>query len=47
MKMTHEYEENVNRILEYLTRNDQDLDGVNKKLNKMDSFHQESLMVST
>lgn len=41
--MTHEYEDNMNRILEYLTRNDQELENVNLKV---DSFQQDGLMVS-
>jgi hypothetical protein len=35
--------EDMNRILEYLTRNDQELDTGNTK---MDNFQQDSLMVS-
>lgn len=44
--MTHEYEDNMNRILEYLTRSDQDLENVNLKFDKVDSFQQDGLMVS-
>lgn len=36
--------EDMNRILEYLTRNDQELDGANIK---MDCFQQDTLMVCT
>lgn len=41
--MTHEYEDNMNRILEYLTRNDQELENVSIKV---DNFQQDNLMVS-
>lgn len=41
--MTHEYEDNMNRILEYLTKNDQELENVSIKV---DSFQQDNLMVS-
>ncbi|CAH0588085.1 unnamed protein product [Chrysodeixis includens] len=34
----------MNRILDYLTRNDHELDDVNKKPNKMDNFQQDGLM---
>lgn len=44
--MTHEYADNMNRILEYLTRNDQELENVNLKFDKVDSFQPDSLMVS-
>lgn len=44
--MTHEYEDNMNRILEYLTRNDQELENVNLKFDKVDNYEQASLMVS-
>lgn len=39
------HNDEVNRILDYLTRNDQELDEVNKKLNNMDHFQQDGLMV--
>lgn len=44
--MTHEYEDNMNRILAYLTRNDQELENVNLKFDKVDSSQPDSLMVS-
>lgn len=44
--MTHANED-VNRILEYLQKNDQDLDGVNAKGGKMDIYNQDGLLVST
>ncbi|KAJ2949508.1 hypothetical protein O0L34_g15430 [Tuta absoluta] len=39
--MTHEYADNMNRILDYLTRNDQDLDADSVKREKMDGSQQE------
>uniref|UniRef100_A0A2A4JP44 BZIP domain-containing protein n=1 Tax=Heliothis virescens TaxID=7102 RepID=A0A2A4JP44_HELVI len=38
------YNDDVNKILDYLTRNDHELDEVNKNTNKMDSFQQDGLM---
>lgn len=39
------HNDEVNRILDYLTGNDHELDEVNKNLNKMDNFQQDGLMV--
>lgn len=47
VKMNHDYEDNMNRILDYLTRNDQDLDTKSMRVEKMDSYQQDSLLVST
>lgn len=38
--------EDVNRILEYLTKNDEDYNTVNAKSEIMDSYNQDSLLVS-
>lgn len=43
--MTHANED-VNRIVEYLQRNDQDFDTVHAKGVKMDIYSQEELLVS-
>lgn len=39
------HNDEMNKILDYLTRNDHELDEVNKKPNKMDNFQQDGLMV--
>lgn len=37
--------EDMSNILEYLSRNDQDYDGINSKIDKMDSFQTGNLLV--